>query len=273
MLITNHGNLPIYSAGCFLLGGFIYSMTVHPEKTAMLASTPYGNYVIQSDFKLTNGQVGKLLSINNSQSSFIDDQKKAFSYIERIKHILFYNLQLTNKDILVLGAGGFTLSAENTFGNRFTYVDIDPAIYGIVKKNFLKNINGIFITADARYYVKEHQNSYDVIISDTYSNNFTIPSHLLTREYFESIKHALRPNGIAVFNIIASPLLNTPYAKRVDNTLRAVFESCTANPMWSNQNSSENIIYICQNNDESNDSTVYSDDLSQASLDALIQMQ
>ena len=81
-----------------------------------------------------------MLSINNSASSFINEQNKGAAYIELIKKILFNDLQLYNKDILVLGAGGFTLSAENTYGNHFTYVDIDPKIKKVAAPKFIKQI-------------------------------------------------------------------------------------------------------------------------------------
>ena len=77
---------------------------------------------------------------NNSYSSFINDKKETFPYIEFIKRILFKDLELHDAQILVLGAGGFTLSAEEAHSNYFTYVDIDPKIKSIVEKNFLEKI-------------------------------------------------------------------------------------------------------------------------------------
>ena len=58
---------------------------------------------------------------------------------------------------LVLGAGGFTLSHREP-NNRYTYVDIDPAIKGIAEQHFLrKAARGEFIAdesgADAQVHV------------------------------------------------------------------------------------------------------------------------
>jgi hypothetical protein len=56
--------------------------------------------------------------------------------------------------VLVLGAGGFTLSHREP-SNRYTYVDIDPKIREIAEARFLKApIRGEFIVDDARRYVR-----------------------------------------------------------------------------------------------------------------------
>ena len=63
--------------------------------------------------------------INLSHSSSLTKDKKGYAYVEMIKKILFHDMRIQGKDILVLGAGGFTLSAESTWGNQFYYVDIE----------------------------------------------------------------------------------------------------------------------------------------------------
>ncbi len=250
--------------------GLSYLLNPGMEKQLFIATTPYANYLVIADTQLENGQKGRLLSINGSASSFIDGQKQGFSYIEYIKNILFYELKLKNKNILVLGAGGFSLSAAGTFTNHFTYVDIDPAIYSLVKRYFLNSIQGNFITADARQFVKLHPHDYDVIVSDAYSNTQSIPAHLLTREHFANIKQALKPQGLAIFNIIANPLLNTAYAKRLDNTIRSVFSSCSVSPLQFTAQRPVNIIYVCQVNAEEADKTIYTDDHNRVSIDYFV---
>lgn len=266
LLMTTPQRLPVMGLILLVIGCLVYIANRQFEISFFAKTTSYGNYQILPETKLATGQVGRVLSINNSYSSFIDEQKKTFPYMEMFKKILFNELKLTNRDILVLGAGGFTLSAENTFGNRFTYVDIEPQIQDIVKAHFLQPIHGTFIAADARRYVKEHPGRYDVIVADTFSNIYTIPSQLLTLQYFRDLKAALKPNGIALINIISAPLLNTVYAKRVDNTIRAAFGSCTVSPL-SFERQQSNMIYVCQNNKEASDKMIYTDDMNRSSLD------
>lgn len=246
------------------IGILTYGANIYFEKSAFVLTDSYANYRVVS-----TAPDAKLLFINDSSSSTIDKNLKGFPYIEYIKKILFKDLHLTNKNILVLGAGGFTLSAEGTQGNRFTYVDIDPKIKPVVQQHFLSSINGEFIAADARAYLSKVPQAYDVIVGDTYSNQIAIPAHLLTQEYFAAIYRALKPEGIAVFNIIAQPTLIDDYSKRIDNTLRSVFKNCMAAPLDYQERYKANIIYICKKTTSENDDMVYTDNMNRSTLDFL----
>jgi len=220
---------------------FVYGLNVGIEKQFFVKTNAYANYAVITEKK------DKILQINNSSSSRLTPTKKGFYYIEFIKRILFEDLKLKDKNILVLGAGGFTLTAEGTSENYFTYVDIDEAIEKIVKKHFLSPIQGEFIVADAREFLNSTPKKFDVIISDVYSNQRSIPAHLLTQEYFEKIRQRLIPKGIVLLNIGARPTLEDAYSKRIDNTIRSVFHDCMAVPQkYTNEVS--NVIYICKNN-------------------------
>jgi len=241
----------------------VYIINIKMEKVVFVKTNAYANYVVYND-----DQNVKRLQVNNSLSSLLTNDNRGFPYIEFIKRILFDELQLSGKDILVLGAGGFTLSAENTYGNHFTYIDIDKDIEEVVKKHFLKNIKGEFIDSDARSYLSSAEKKFDVIVSDVYSNRRTIPAHLITQEYFLEVKQVLNAGGLAVFNIIARHDLNDPYSARIDNTLRSVFKACTASPVnFSNEFS--NIIYVCKDTviPSSDRDGIYRDDLNRSTLD------
>ena len=70
------------------------------------------------------------------------------------------------RDILVLGAGGFTLSHDEP-RNRYTYVDIDPAIRGLAEQHFLKDrARGEFIAEDARRFVTDTTRRFDAVVVD-----------------------------------------------------------------------------------------------------------
>jgi spermidine synthase len=250
------------SASIVLVGYFNLS----EEKDWFITTTPYGNYHVKRDFPLTTTNRGDLLMINDSASSFVNDKKEGFPYIEYIKKILFDELELHNKKILVLGAGGFTLSAARDNGNEFTYVDIDPEIKPLTEAHFLNKIRGHFYAEDARTYIRNTNQYYDVIVSDVYSNKITIPSHLLTREHFKAIKDRLLPNGIAIFNVIARPTLEDAYSKRMDNTIRAVFPNCMAAPM-TYKKTIDNIIYICRKSPREDDQQIYTDNKNSSTID------
>jgi spermidine synthase len=206
--------------------------------------------------------------INEAACSLATLEQRGFPYVELDKKILFVDMGLQQKDILVLGAGGFSISAAGTQGNRFTYVDIDKDVHRVVKKYFLDKINGQFVAEDARAYLNAHANSYDVIFSDVYSNKRTIPAHLLTREYFMSVRKSLRPNALAVFNVIARPTMDDNYSMRVDNTIRSVFNQCMVVPIKYIEGP-QNIMYFCRNNNNIMKNDLYTDNQNQATLDFL----
>jgi spermidine synthase len=49
--------------------------------------------------------------------------------------MLLDELAFAGREVLVLGAGGFTLSHQEPL-NRYTYVDIDPEIRAIAEARF-----------------------------------------------------------------------------------------------------------------------------------------
>jgi predicted membrane-bound spermidine synthase len=250
----------------FVLVGIVYIINISFEEKYFVTTNNYANYFIEKNMSTADGRYGKMLQINASASSFVDANNKGFRYVEVIKNILFNDLKLHDKNILVLGAGGFTLSAAGTFGNNFTYVDIDPKIKNIVAKHFLPEIKGNFIAEDARTFFNHHKKIYDVIISDVYSNINTIPAELVTMEHLRNVKSYLADNGFAIFNIIANPFFDDPYSKRVNNTILTVFKNCTIIPLRYNRNFN-NIIYVCHKTANENDSTVYTDDKNSVTMD------
>jgi len=183
-----------------------------------------------------------------------------------MKKILFQELNLRNKRILVLGAGGFTLSAQSDHSNDIIYNDIDGKIIQIAKNNFIKKINGKFIAGDARNVVKANQKPFNVIVSDVYSTGVSIPFHLITQEHFNNIRNALTPDGIAIFNIIARPTLSDKYSKRLNNTLLSVFQNCMIIPR-EYVDRVTNIIYVCKKSNISEGKTRYTDNMNQSVVD------
>lgn len=244
----------------------IFILNITMENRLFVKTNNYGDYQINANiYYPAVNNVGNLLTINNSASSFLTIDRKGFPYIEEIKRILFQDLRLRNKNILVLGAGGFSLSAESNYTNRFFYVDIDGNLPGIAKKGFIDSINGHFIHDDARKFLMQTKQKFDAVVSDVYSSRFTIPFHLLTKEYFLSVRSVLNLNGVAIFNIIANPMLHDQYAKRVDNTIRSVFNNCMSVAL-PYHNGPANILYICPR-ENNRDQTIYTDNKNPSMID------
>lgn len=245
----------------------VYALNISVEKSNFVLTNNYANYRIFNSHNSDLKSDEKVLEINQSISSYINKNLHGFPYIEMIKKILFTDLKLVNSHILVLGAGGFTLSAENAYGNHFTYVDIDKQIKQVVTPAFLNQINGEFVADDARHFVHDNNHFYEAIISDAYSNIENIPAYLLTVQYMRDIKNRLTNNGVAIFNIIANPMLADSYSKRIDNTIRAVFGNCMVTPL-NYIDAPTNIIYICKKADNEADNKIYTDNLNTSTTDS-----
>lgn len=251
-----------------ILLGIVYYFNIYINKTSFVASNAYNTYSVMDNITDRSGKTGKILSINSSASSFLAyDNNQGFRYVEQIKKIIFNDLKLRDENILVLGAGGFSISAAGDYGNHFTYIDIDPNLESIVRKNFLAKINGKFIATDARKFLRNNQVKYPLIISDLYGSKTSIPGHLVTKEYFDLVAANLADNGTVIFNIILNPMLQDLYSEKLDNTIRMVFNKCMTMPI-EYVNKATNVLYICNNNNYTN-AGIYTDDKNSASLDAI----
>ena len=244
----------------------IYNLNIPAENSLFILTDNYANYQIRDSNNSSMAKGEKMLVINDGISSFINNEKHGLRYIELIKKMLFDDMKLQNADILVLGAGGFTVSAENKQHNKFTYVDIDNKIKKITVPGFIHEVDGSLIIDDARHYIQSVAKLYDVIISDAYSDVKAVPAHLLTYEYMQAIHKRLTANGLAIFNIVANPTLADPYSRRIDNTIRAVFSDCMVVPLVY-ANRATNIIYTCRNANQI-DKQVYSDNLNNSATDS-----
>lgn len=135
-----------------------------------------------------------------------------------------------------MGAAGFTLGDFDDH-NDYLFVDVDPALQKAAEDHLLLHklgANKKFAVIDARAYVHqaaERGELYDMIVLDTFKAGFAMPEHLLTREYFQDVKAALKPGGFMIMNSIASAHFEDDYTRRMDNTLRSVFPHLTRTVM------------------------------------------
>ncbi|MFP4097495.1 MAG: fused MFS/spermidine synthase [Alphaproteobacteria bacterium] len=209
------------------------------------------------------------MRINGNRSSSYSDDGTKFIYIDEAEEILIDPILAANppKDILIIGAGGFTFG-HNDNNNTYTYVDIDKDLKDIAERHILRapiGDNKRFVAKPARAFLHADQNKYDIIYLDAYLGGASVPEHLITREFFIQIKNRLKENGVLMTNFIATPDFRDRFSQTLDNTIRSVFPYISRMAignryqLWKdNPESLANISYIYRHRNYDNNN-VYTD--------------
>ncbi|MBI4836269.1 MAG: fused MFS/spermidine synthase [Candidatus Abawacabacteria bacterium] len=108
---------------------------------------------------------------------------------------------------LLLGVAGGNISTllSHYFPQmQITGVEIDPAIIKTAQQYFdLDKPNLKLVEQDARSFLHQTDEDYDLIIMDAY-HNLNIPVHLSTKEFFAEAKSHLTNNGLLAINVAHS---------------------------------------------------------------------
>lgn len=245
--------------------GLISFLNIVAVSTLLDADTIYGN------MRVVDREDGRKLVINHSNASYLQDgTNNGWPYIETIKSALQAK-GVAGKDVLVLGAGGFTLTADNELAGNFTYVDIDPAMKPLAEETFLgAPVRGDFVAEDARRFLLTRERLWDFIVVDVYSDSSTIPAHTATKEFFDLVKDRLSGGGTAMINIVASPTLEDRYSKNIDRTVRAAFPFCITDISQFGRDLA-NIVYFCRNKSSSSEvAGIYRDDTTKVEVEGFV---
>jgi spermidine synthase len=112
-------------------------------------------------------------------------------------------------EVLVIGSGAGTIPhwfavyvRPDFSGLRTDAVEIDPRATELGIEWFgTSRDDARVITADGRFYLENTSQLYNIIISDTYSNQIYIPFHLTTIEYFTALREHLASGGVVAMNV------------------------------------------------------------------------
>jgi len=226
-----------------------------------------------------------LFDVNRSSSSKISsDPEKMFVYWQYVEKNFIKPIseqKLPPKDILILGAGGFTIGLHDTH-NRYVFLDIDKALKEAAEKHFLKQEltpNKRFVASSARGFVANDDKKYDLILIDAYTNVVSIPMEAITREFLLDVKAILKEDGVVIANVISNPTFADKFSVRYTNTFASVFPVYTRQVIgdfnaWADTSTQQsarsqlrNILFIYYNRALTQDRRVYTDDLNTYSID------
>lgn len=149
------------------------------------------------------------------------------------------DIRAADPHVLIIGLGssaGILVLAHHFPNASITVVDIDEKVNSIVRDHVplarwletQKTADGSprlrLVAKDARQYVRfdalREARPYDLVILDAYTAGSTIPSHLMTQEFFAECAAAMAPDGIVLGNIIGS--YNGDKRKVVGGCLRSL---------------------------------------------------
>ncbi|MCK6395942.1 fused MFS/spermidine synthase [Zoogloea sp.] len=232
-----------------------------------VVDTAYADYAVEG-VSLPEHADPRAFFVNNSLASLVDDSTppRYARYVQHLRKLLLEDLAFKGRSVLVLGAGGFTLSHQEPV-NRYTYVDIDPKIREIAETRFLRApIRGEFVVDDARRYVRATAERYDAVVVDVFSSHTSIPGHLVTREFWQDTRRALAPDGVLLANLILDGKLETPYARNLLATIESVFGRCGVDVLHRGKPLS-NVVVSCYASSQPGAITPYSDERNGADLD------
>ena len=232
------------------------------------ADTAYADYEVETVVR-DGMQSPRTFRVNNQVASLIDSSEppQYARYVQHLRRILLDDLGFRKREILVLGAGGFTLSHREP-DNRYTFVDIDPAIRAIAERDLLREpARGEFVAADARRFVAETARRYDAVVVDVYSARTSIPGHLVTREFWRDTRHALKPGGVMLANLILDGRLAGSYARNLLATIESAYGRCAVEVL-SKAALHSNVIVTCFTDESSEAVRIYVDERNLADVDS-----
>jgi len=128
--------------------------------------------------------------------------------------------------ILGNGAGTSMMQTAHFFPTNIDGVEIDPRLSALGRSYFgLQLTDAMRIYhEDARSFLIRKSNRYDVIYVDVYAGNPYVPFHVSTVEFYDGVRRALVPGGIAAVNL-PFYAAGTELEDRLLSTISAVFPS------------------------------------------------
>jgi len=187
--------------------------------------TRYQEYVIAELAGL-----GKALVIDGKvQSSLLDEHW----YHEALVHPVLLSHPCPRRVLVVGGGEGATIREvlKHRCVESVEMVDIDGELVESAKRLLPEWHRGAFsdprvrlVIADGRRFVEQRREEYDVVILDVVDPTEGGPASLLyTREFYSSVKEALRGGGIVVTQA-TSPTLTPNVFASIVKTLGSVFK-------------------------------------------------
>jgi spermidine synthase len=138
---------------------------------------------------------------------YLDSDELAFEYTKYYDLAFHFKPDATR--VLMLGGGAYVYPsylAKKRPEVNIDVVEIDSKLTDISKRYFrlqdFPNLN--IIHQEARTYVNNNSEKYDVVMIDVFSGSLFPPFQVATLEFLSTVEASLSPGGIVITNVIGS---------------------------------------------------------------------
>jgi spermidine synthase len=171
---------------------------------------------------------GRLLILDRGHNSYVDLEDPThleFRYIRVMVDLIDVEMPAGPIDVLSIGGGGFTVPGyldATRPGTNHVVLEIDSSLVDIGRADLGFEDEAVVVIDDARRSIDGvPAGSVDVVIGDAFSG-LTVPWHLTTVEFVETIAEKLAPEGLYTINVIDRA--EAQFARAKAATLDHVFE-------------------------------------------------
>jgi spermidine synthase len=219
-------------AGIWLISGMLAIMGILPQpasrQTVYLKDTPYHRIKVTEVSTLAGEKIRYLWQDTVLQGGeYVGSEKPGSPYLYYWQLAQVYAPEL--RSALFVGGGAFVMPkriAAAFPGSVVDVVEIDPATVEVGNAFFnLQNHPAVRVhNDDARRFMRNATAQWDLIFCDAYSGLYSMPAHLVTREFFQGVRDKLNPGGVCMINfagVVEGP--NARLFHTFFNTVKSVF--------------------------------------------------
>ena len=178
-------------------------------KLLLDTDTPYSRVWVADVTEHNRPKRLLLRYLQSTESSiYLDTKELCDNYTKTYRFDYLFTPKINNA--LLIGGAGYTMATDffsrNTTG-LLDVVEIDPEMVKIATKYFFfdsENPKLNIYHQDARIFLNNTENKYDIIYSDAFNSGYSIPYQLATAEVVKKQYDILNENGIVMQNIISA---------------------------------------------------------------------
>ncbi len=171
------------------------------ETILLRKDTPYHHIAVT---QLDTSRWMRFDALTQSGVNLAHPDRSLVGYDEALLASLAFRPGIRRVCVIGLGGGSFSRAfARMRPGAEIDTVEIDPVVRDIALEYFLyrESERVRTVIADGRVFLARPGRAYDLIVLDAF-NSTGVPFHLTTREFFETLRRRLSPDGMFAANFV-----------------------------------------------------------------------